>query len=68
MEGLVDALALDKEVLLQLLCTFLMCCGVCVPITEVGEMGVINWFIDLDAEWDLHENSCLPLIECILKL
>ena len=68
MEGRVDAPALDKEVLLQLLCTFLTCCGVCVPIMEVGEMGVINWFIDLDAKWDLHENSCLPLIKCILEL
>ena len=53
MEGRVDAPALDKEVLLQLFCTFLTCCRVCVPITEVGEMGVINWFIDLDAEWNL---------------
>ena len=68
MEGRVDALALDKEVLLQLLCTFLMCCSVHLPIMEVGEMGVINQFIDLEAEWDLHKNSCLPLVEFILKL
>ena len=68
MEGRVDAPALDKEVLLQLFCTFPTCCRVRVPITEVGEMGVINRFIDLDAEWNLHENSCLPLVECILEL